>query len=556
MFLPTTPRILLLQVWLASCAHGCLTEYKASVKLGQANIVGTINGSVESFLGIPYAQPPVGDLRLRLPQLIESYHGTIDATSLGNQCLQQAATVPADLPLEILEGALPLLAKFGVSNPDVIQSEDCLSINIIRPANTSAHAKLPVLFTRWIYGGGFTDGSNAMTGYNGSAIVERSIDIGEPLIFVALNYRLHVLGFLGGKEVQDAGVANLGLHDQRAALRWTNKFIPSFGGDPAKVTIWGESAGSMSVFFHLFLNGGNPDGLFRAGIMSSGSSTPTGHITDLQGTYDFVVNQVGCTNATDTLACLRTVPAESLLAAVNQTPNEVDIKGLATPYFPRADGAFVARPPQQLAVHGKIADVPVIIGDVKDEGPIFSLGMMNITTDEEFASYLAQTWFPGASSRDLTKLLRLYPSDPSAGSPFDTGNANAFTPQYKRISAVQGDWFFNAPRRQLLDRFSRHQLMYNFQSARGNFTGIGDAHGSDLLTAFGPGDMTDYFIRFINHLDPNSHDETDPVWPRYDTVGRLTLQFNDGSNPVNVTVDDERLAGTDELSRLSLRFPI
>lgn len=82
----------------------------------------------------------------------------------------------------------------------------------------------------------------------------------------------------------------------------------------------------MSVFFHLFLNGGNPEGLFRAGIMNSGSSTPTGHVTELQSTYNFVVEQVGCTNATDTLQCLRTVPVESLVAAVNQTPNEMDIK--------------------------------------------------------------------------------------------------------------------------------------------------------------------------------------------------------------------------------------
>ncbi|RPD69273.1 hypothetical protein L226DRAFT_279440 [Lentinus tigrinus ALCF2SS1-7] len=108
----------------------------------------------------------------------------------------------------------------------------------------------------------------------------------------------------------------------------------------------------------------------------------------------------------------------------------------------------------QLPVHGKIADVPVIIGDVKDEGPIFSLGMMNNTTDKEFASYLAQTWFPGAPSRDLTKLLQLYLSDPSLTG---IGNANAFTPQYKRISAVQGDWFFNPPRALLVDRSSRHQ---------------------------------------------------------------------------------------------------
>ena len=88
--------------------------------------------------------------------------------------------------------------------------------------------------------------------------------------------------------------------------------------------------------------------------------------------------------------------------------------------------------------------------------------MLGCRTNEHLASYLAQTWLPGASATDIAKVLQLYPSDPAAGSPFDTGNANAFTPQYKRIAAVQGDWYFNAPRRQLLDRLSCHQPWYNY----------------------------------------------------------------------------------------------
>lgn len=87
---------------------------------------------------------------------------------------------------------------------------------------------------------------------------------------------------------------------------------------------------------------------------------------------------------------------------------------------------------------------------------------LRLRTNEEFADYLAQTWFPGASPDDFQKLLKLYPSDPAAGSPFGTGDANAFTPEYKRISAVQGDWYFNAPRRQLLDRLSWKHKWYNF----------------------------------------------------------------------------------------------
>ncbi|RPD58743.1 alpha beta-hydrolase [Lentinus tigrinus ALCF2SS1-7] len=521
------------------------------VRLDRATVVGTVNGSVESFLGIRYARPPVGDLRLRLPQLIDSYNGTINATVYGNQCFQQVSSSQPDLPAEVAQSLSPLLATFS-GNADVGQSEDCLNLNIIRPANVSTDAKLPVLF--WIYGGGFADGSNSIPGYNGTAIVQRSLDLNQPVIYVALNYRLSVFGFLGGKEVQEAGIGNLGLQDQRAALRWVNRYISAFGGDPSKVTIWGESAGSSSVFFQLYANDGNNEGLFRAGIMSSGFALSTGNITEIQGTYDSVVDQVGCSNATDSLACLRSVPADTFLATANDFPTFTDYTGLVSQLSPRADGTFLTTPPYQLVNQGKIADVPFIVGDVKDEGTIFGFGSLNVTTDDEVASYVSELWFPGSSTADVSRLLQLYPSDPAAGSPFDTGDANAFSPQYKRIAALTGDWFFNAPRRQLLDKISTRQTVYNFLSARANFAGVGYPHTSDLLNAFGPGDMTDYFIRFVNDLDPNG--ATGIHWPAYNATARATLQFNDGDVPLNITVDDQRLAGTDEMSSLIGRFPI
>ncbi|KAI0688202.1 carotenoid ester lipase precursor [Cerioporus squamosus] len=531
--------------------------------------VGAVSGSVESFLGVPYAQPPVGELRLRLPQLLESYNGTLDATTYGNQCLQQVSSSQPNLPAEVAQSLAPLLATFSQS-ANVTQSEDCvcsqcrsvdwnadsipgsLNLNIVRPANVSADAKLPVLF--WIYGGGYSVGSNSVLGYNGTAIVQRSIELNEPVIFVALNYRLSVLAFLGGKEVKEAGIGNLGLQDQRAALRWVNKYISRFGGDPSKVTIWGESAGSSSAFLQLFANDGDNEGLFRAAIMNSGFALSTGDIDEIQGTYDSVVDQVGCSNATDTLACLRLVPAETLLATATGFPTFTDYAGLVSPLSPRADGVFITVPPYQQTAMGKIADVPFIVGDVKDEGTIFAFGSLNVTTDDEVASYISEFWFPGSSPEDLSSLLQLYPSDPAAGSPFNTGSANAFSPQYKRIAALTGDWFFNAPRRQLLDRVSANKTVYNFVSARANFAGVGYPHTSDLLNAFGPGDMTDYFIRFVNDLDPNG--ASGVYWPPYNATARLTLQFDDGSVPLNVTVDDQRLAGTDELSSLIGRFPI
>ncbi|KAI0699606.1 carotenoid ester lipase precursor [Cerioporus squamosus] len=491
-----------------------------TVQLGHATLVGARNGFVESFVGIPYAEPPVGDLRLRLPRLIESYNGTLNATIYGHACLQLGEDMFAGFPLEVLEALEPLLDGVSAS-ANVTESEDCLYINVVRPAHVSADAKLPVLF--WMYGGTFEDGSNAQFAYNGSAIVQRSIEINNPVIYVALNYRLHVFGFLGGKEVKEAGVGNLGLQDQRTALRWVNRFIRSFGGDPSKVTIWGQSAGAISSF--LYANNGNTQGLFRVAIMNSGTAVPTGDITE---------------------ACLRAVPVDSLLAAAKK------VDGSTSPFIPRADGSFVKMPSMYLPSRGRIADVPLITGDVKDEGTFLAFGAINYTAnDEEFTSYLSGALVPRATPADIRTLLQLYPSDPAAGSPFDTGDANAFTPQFKRLAAVIGDWLFQAPRRLFLEKVSAKRTVYNFLSARGNFPGLGDFHGSDLINAFGPGDMTDYFIRFVHHLDPNG--PTGVQWPRYNMSSRLTLQFNDGDVPLNITVDDARLAGTEELASLALR---
>ncbi|KAI0794098.1 carotenoid ester lipase precursor [Fomes fomentarius] len=526
----------LLQCWLVYGATTSVKRSGPSVKLDKATVVGTSTGSVESFLGIPFAQPPVGDLRLRLPQLLTSYSGTVNATTLGAQCVQQALTFPSGVPNQLLADVMPFVSAFG-GNPNVPQNEDCLFLNVIRPANVPANAKLPVLV--WIYGGAFAFGSNAV--YDGVPIVQKSIDMGEPIIYVAMNYRLHVLGFLGGKEVKKAGVGNLGLQDQRAAFRWVNKFISNFGGDPKKVTIWGESAGAISTSLQMLANGGNTEGLFRAGIMNSGGPPPLATLPSFR------------TPTTSFLACLRTVPVDKLLAAANQTPTVISFAGLNTPYMPRADGVLIKTSPQKLALQGKMAKIPFIIGDVEDEGTLFSLGSMNITTDNQFTSYVQQNWFPGASLFDIKTLLKLYPSDPSRGSPFGTGDENAFTPQYKRIAALQGDWIFQVPRRLLLDTYSWCQPAYSFLSKRGNFPGVGNGHGSDLFNAYGPGDMTEYFIRFVNDLNPNA--KKGVQWPQFNSIFRWQLQFVDGNQPLRVSLDVDRLLAMLEVASLSLRFP-
>jgi carboxylesterase type B len=208
----------------------------------QATIVG-LAGLVEQFPGIPFAQPPVGRLRLKPPQPIIKPMGKVLAQANGNACPQDIfSTTRSNLPATVAAALLdsPLFQKA------LSESEDCLVLNVHRPAGIPSGAKLPVLY--WIFGGAFELGWNSM--YNGALWVEQSIKIGQPIVVVTVNYRVGGFGFLPGKEILADGSANLGLLDQRLGLQWMADNIGAFGGDPDKVTIWGE--------FEYFLSGSVP----------------------------------------------------------------------------------------------------------------------------------------------------------------------------------------------------------------------------------------------------------------------------------------------------------
>lgn len=143
-------------------------------------------------------------------------------------------------------------------------SEDCLYINVVRPAGIDPAAQLPVAV--WIHGGGLSMGGSADRRYNLSFIVQNSVDLGTPIIAVSFNYRLAVFGFISGPEVQAAGATNLGFRDQRLALRWIKENIAAFGGSPEKVTLWGESAGAISINAQLFAYNGEARSSFSAAL--------------------------------------------------------------------------------------------------------------------------------------------------------------------------------------------------------------------------------------------------------------------------------------------------
>ncbi|PIL28506.1 hypothetical protein GSI_08544 [Ganoderma sinense ZZ0214-1] len=550
-FVRTSSLLLCLLVGTAaggSVLSGAVTA-QLTVVLDNATVIGLPNGTTVKYLGLPFAQPPVGDLRLRLPQSVLPYNGTINATVFGNQCVQQtfpSVTLPSDVPAAAGEYAATFLADATVPT-----SEDCLNLNVIVPANATADSKLPVAV--WIYGGGFQVGSNIHPGEN---IVARSIDLGNPIVYVSVNYRLSAFGFLGGKEVKDADVANLGLWDQREAFLWVQKYISVFGGDPSKVMIWGESAGAISVALHMLYTGSNTEGLFRAAFMESGNAIPTGYVDNdyLQDNYDGIVSDTGCSNSSDTLQCLREVPASVLKAAMDKTPSLVSYQQVNSPWLPRADGAFILEPPEQWLLNSPIADVPFVTGNDFDEGTAFAFATLNITTDEEFLEYLETYYYPNTPTADVAKILDLYPSDPAAGAPYNTGDADAYSPQYKRISSWQGDFIEVAPRRLFTQYLSDKQPVYVYLANYHQVEGIGAAHGTELFDIYGSGPLQDYLIRFAATLDPNG--EGAPTWPRYTTASPEMLTLNDAEPTINITLDTFRYEQMEYLTKLSLADPV
>lgn len=202
-----------------------------TVTFKDGTVVGYTDTDVEAFRGIPFAEPPLGNLRLKPPIRLTKPFGTIKATSLPRGCPQMVAQYSATVP--------SLVGSFA--NSPIFQAvmdagEDCLTVNVQRPAGTTADSKLPVV--AWIFGGGFELGATNM--YSGFGIVNKSMSLGRPIIYVAMNYRVGGWGFMPGKELQAEGSTNLGLRDQRLALEWIQDNIKEFGGDPEKVTIWGE----------------------------------------------------------------------------------------------------------------------------------------------------------------------------------------------------------------------------------------------------------------------------------------------------------------------------
>ncbi|XP_035535867.1 acetylcholinesterase-like [Morone saxatilis] len=321
----------------------------------QGKLLSVLGGDIRAFLGIPYGKPPLGKLRFRAPEPAEGWEGIRYATQFPNSCYQ------------IPDTAFPGFKGAEMWNPNTPLSEDCLYLNVWSPRfNKTQKALAPVLV--WIYGGGFTVGTSSLDIYDG-----RFLSKSEGVVVVSMNYRVGPLGFLSLPDNKNIR-GNAGLLDQRLALQWVANNIADFGGDSSKVTLFGESAGSASVGFHLLSPGSH--GLFQRAVMQSGSpNSPwaTTHQTEAWYRSSKLATLLGCptSNAAHLEACLQQADPGKITAKQNDVLTHPTILALA--FGPVVDRDFLPDNVEVLLSTSKLPKKEVLLGLNTDEGTYFLL---------------------------------------------------------------------------------------------------------------------------------------------------------------------------------------
>jgi para-nitrobenzyl esterase len=449
-------------------------------------IIDTESGKVQgiqeegykSFRGIPFAAPPVGELRWKDPQPVKPWDGVLKADTFACACSQAQKLNP--------------------------QAEDCLYLNIWTPAN-SASEKLPVMI--WIHGGGFSAGAPLESTYYGEKLTRKGV------IYISIAYRLGQLGFLAHPELSAESSnkvsGNYGLLDQIAALKWIQRNIAAFGGDPAKVTIFGESAGAISV--SILCASPLAKGLFRGAISESG-----GNFGPVENNFrqDGIVS-LKCAENTG-VEFMKQMGAGSIEELRKMTPADFYAKREAGRggFWPNADGYLIPDDQYKLYEAGKFNDVNVIIGTNSDEG-----GMFTRPSDSGAYKQRIRQRFGDFAER----ILKAYPGDTQEQtytSSADLFRETAFawpTWTWARLQSRKGSskvymYYFDQkqpedPRFPMKLRGAPHaaEIKYVLENIKADRYGEDDLKLSDM--------MGTYWTNFAKYGDPNGKDL--PAWPNF-----------------------------------------
>ncbi|SPO06786.1 related to para-nitrobenzyl esterase [Cephalotrichum gorgonifer] len=370
---------------------------------------GLERNGIEIFLNIPYGEDTSGENRFKPPTLhVPEAGSTIKAQSYGPSC-----------PQPLSNGSL--LALGSITEV----SEDCLNLNVARPKGVGPKDRLPVMV--WIHGGGFWSGANSEPTTAPDGLVLESIENGLPVLHVAINYRLGFFGFATSDSLLAEGSGNAGMRDQRLALEWIRDNIANFGGDPERVTIFGQSSGGLAVGLHLLSYGGSKPVPFQRAICESQALEPglTGSFTI--DAFQALVDHVGC-NATDlhsdeTVECLRDLDTHTLLDSAIATKFDDISHNIGDIWMPVVDGDFLPAAPSELIREGKFAKVPTMMGWTDDDLNIFV--ETTVKTDQDTHDWIS-AYVPDVTPENIDGMLSLYPVSDFAGRANEAASAEYF----------------------------------------------------------------------------------------------------------------------------------
>jgi len=454
-----------------------------TVKTEQGKAQGkTINdGKVKAFLGLPYAAPPVGDLRWKAPEPAAKWKGERDATKFAAHCAQNH--VFDDMVFQ-----------------DAGPSEDCLFLNVYAPSDSTDKSKLPVMF--WIHGGGYSGGGSDEPRHNGDFLPLKGV------VLVTINYRLGVFGFLATSDLAkeaNGTAGNYGLLDMVAGLEWTKKNIKKFGGDPDNVTIFGESAGSFAV--STLMASPLAKGLFQKGIGESGGAFSDVLTLDPLATREKMDDDWVSTLGVKSLAELRALPTDKVLEGA---------KAKKSGFSTVVDGKLLTEAVPATYAAGTQAHVPLLAGWNRDEGSFLANGM----TAEKWKGMAA-----GMFKERADEFLKLYPGDTDvqAGDSAIGYGSDAFI--------ALSTWKWLEAHRKTGDS-PVYRYHFELRATPSKFhPGTFAFHSDDIEYVFGtldtrpgwtvrPEDRTlsdqimSYWTNFAKTGDPNGAGL--PAWPKYD----------------------------------------